>query len=146
MKRIALVIVVLFSFALTGWSLDFDRSEPLKKIGLSDDQIKKVMDISVKFNKEKKDAQLELNILRAQLEKLLASTDPDMKSVEKLLRDSVELKVKSELAEIKKRVEIRKVVGEELWNKLVVFFQKSKEMRKEKAEKNRPDKEREDRD
>jgi hypothetical protein len=49
-----------------------------------------------------------------------------MRQVEKLLRDSMEWKVKIELAEINKRVELRKILGEEKWKKLVNYLERKK--------------------
>jgi hypothetical protein len=131
-KRFILSFLVCSVFVLGANALGIERTEALKKLGLSDDQIKKVTEINQAAEKDKKDAALELNILRAQLEKMLADPNPDMKEVEKLLRNSADQKVKSELAEITRRVEIRKTIGEEKWTKLVNFLKRRNEAKKEK--------------
>jgi hypothetical protein len=123
MKRITLILVILLALTVSGtYAQNMGNFDELRKLGLTDDEIRKVTEINLATEQEKREAQLELNILKAQLEKLLAGIDPDMRQVEKLLRDSTEWKVKSELAEIKKRVEIRKLIGEEKWRKLLNFL------------------------
>jgi len=42
-----------------------------------------------------------------------------MKEVERILKESLEWKLKSELAEIRRRVEIRKILGEARWEKFL---------------------------
>ena len=54
-----------------------------------------------------------------QLEKLLIDIDPNMRDVERILKDTTEWKLKSEMAEIRRRVEIRKVMGEEKWEEFL---------------------------
>ncbi len=134
MKRITITALFLALIVSGAYALAADNFAELQKLGLSEDEIRKVTDIEITSEQAKKEAQLELNILRAQLEKLLAGADPDMKQVEKLLRDSVEWKVKVELAEINKRVQIRKLIGEEKWRKLVNFLEKRNAAKDDKAE------------
>jgi hypothetical protein len=124
MKRIAISVFLFALIAGGANAAGIDDFNDLTKLGLSEAEIRQVTDIELESEQAKKQAQLELNILKAQLEKLLADPDPDMKQVEKLLRDSVEWKVKSELAEINKRVQVRKILGEGKWKKLVNFLQK----------------------
>ena len=42
-----------------------------------------------------------------------------MSQVERLLQSSVEWKLKSEMAEIRRRVEVRKMLGEQKWGQLL---------------------------
>ena len=91
--------------------------ELLKKIGLKQNQINKIMNIMEQTARIKREAQIELNLRKAQLEKLLFPIDVDIEAVKKVLRESLEWKYKADLAEIKARVEIRKIMGEEKWNR-----------------------------
>lgn len=95
----------------------FYDPELLKEIGLKQNQINKIMKIMEETARIKREAQIELNLRKAQLEKLLFPIDVDMEAVERVLRESLEWKYKADLAEIKARVEIRKIMGEEKWNR-----------------------------
>ncbi|HUV08609.1 MAG TPA: hypothetical protein VMX75_12815, partial [Spirochaetia bacterium] len=56
----------------------------------------------------------------------------DMQEVERLLRQSLEWKMKAELAEIRRRVEIRKIFGEQRWEKFILALKHRRENREEK--------------
>jgi peptidoglycan hydrolase CwlO-like protein len=120
MKRSMFLSIILFAAAALAFGQQrLENAEFLKSIGLSGDDIKKVQDIRLQTSRDKQQAQAELNVYKAQLEKLMLSADPDMKEVERILRDSMEWKLKAELADIKGRVATRKAVGEEAWQKIV---------------------------
>ena len=129
-------ILFLFFLISSIYAQEFNNINVLKKIGLTDETIEKVIEINNRTQEEIKEAGLELNIFKAQLEKLLFSRDVNLEKVEKLLKDSLEWKLKSEMARIKKRVMIRKLMDEEQWLKLLQII-KAAEM---KAKENRQNK------
>ena len=88
-----------------------------EKLGLSDQEIEGVSTLMKKSERTRKEASLELNLVKAQLEKLLFPANADLGQVEILLRSSLEWKLKAELADIKLRVELRKLLGEERWER-----------------------------
>jgi len=96
-----------------------DDPQILRELGLQEEEIIQIMKIQGETEKVKREAQIELNLYKAQLEKILFSPDVDLEEVEKVLRASMEWKLKSELAEIRRRVEIRKIMGEERWEKFL---------------------------
>jgi len=96
-----------------------DNPQILRELGLKEEEIIQIMKIQGETEKVKREAQIELNLYKAQLEKILFSPDVDLEEVEKILRASMEWKLKSELAEIRRRVEIRKIMGEERWEKFL---------------------------
>ena len=108
---ILLSIVPLLLLAPQG----VDSPEALKKLGLDDQEIERIKEIQAAADKTIAEVRVELNLLKARLEKLLFDVNVDMREVEKLLRASMEWKLKAELAEIKRRVELRKLFGEERW-------------------------------
>jgi hypothetical protein len=105
----------LLSFNIS--AQDQEANRVLSKLGLSEDQIEKVFEIRTQTERVVRESQIELNILKAQLQKQLFKVNPDMNHVEKILRESMEWKLKIELSQIKARVAIRKLVGEEKWIK-----------------------------
>ncbi len=55
------------------------------------------------------------NILQARLQRMLIDEDPDMKQVENLLRESLELRLKEQMGRITRTREMRKLMGEDQW-------------------------------
>ena len=115
MKRVALAILIAGAVCSAAFSQQFDNPAALSRFGLTEPEIEQVTQIWIETEREIQTAQLELNILKAQLEKLLFPANVDLNAVEKVLRDSAEWKVKSELAVIRRRVLIRQVFGEDRW-------------------------------
>jgi hypothetical protein len=136
MKRIIISLILLLAVMPILVSQPWDRVGALKKLGVTEEQIKKIIEIDKEGENQKHQAQVELNLLRAQLEKVLFSVDVDMKEVEKLLRGAMDWRVKIELAEIRKRVETRKIVGETVWQELMRI---QEQKRQERVKNNRKD-------
>lgn len=115
---------------------DFGNIELLMDAGLKKEIIEKIIDINVKYQQEIQEAELELNIYKAQLEKLLFLRDVDLKKVEQLLRDSMEWKLKAEMARIKRRAAIRLLIDEDKWLHLVQYLRATRinELREKKNE------------
>lgn len=129
-------IFCFFTFILFISSLsaqDFGNKELLKDIGLNRDVIEKIMDVNVLYQQEITEAELELNVYRAQLEKLLFLRDVDLEKVEKLLRDSMEWKLKAEMARIKRRAAIRLLMDEEKWIRLVQYLRATGPVERDKG-------------
>jgi Spy/CpxP family protein refolding chaperone len=99
--------------------IPWDNNQVYDRLGLTEQQKTSIQDIMYREDKVIRESQAEININRAQLEKLLLGTDPDMAAVERLLRGTLDWKLKSEMAEIRRRVEIRKVLGEPKWEQLL---------------------------
>jgi len=119
MKKLTLIAAFLLLVVCVTVAQPIDNTEIFKKFGLNDEEIERVMAIQMETERTIQEARIELNLLKAQLEKLLFDIDVEMNSVERLLRQSIDWKLKSELAEIKRRVELRKLFGEERWVKFL---------------------------
>jgi len=119
MKRIAVLLILLAMAAGTASGQVPDIEQILKRIELSEEEIEWFTTFQAEIDHQKKEAQIELNIAKAQLEKLLFPVDADMKAVEKLLRTTVEWRLQLELTEIRWRVEVRKKLGDEKFEKLL---------------------------
>jgi hypothetical protein len=105
--------------AVHGQPIPWDNNQVYDRLGLTEQQKNSIQDIVYREDRVIRESQAEININRAQLEKLLLGTDPDMAAVERLLRGTLDWKLKSEMAEIRRRVEIRKVLGEPKWEQLL---------------------------
>ncbi len=119
MKKPTLIAAFLLLAVCVTAAQPIDNTEILKRFGMNDEEIERVMAIQMDTERIIQEARVELNLLKAQLEKLLFDIDVDMNSVERLLRQSIDWKLKAELAEIKRRVELRKLFGEERWAKFL---------------------------
>ncbi|MBA7649179.1 hypothetical protein ES703_56973 [subsurface metagenome] len=119
MKKMWLICLLLCMIAAGAFTQGIDNPQILRELGLKEEEIIRIMKIQGETEKVKREAQIELNLYKAQLEKILFSPDVDLEEVEKILRASMEWKLKSELAEIGRRVEIRKIMGEERWEKFL---------------------------
>ncbi len=128
----------LAATTLAAQAIPWEDTGLYERLGLSEQQTARIQDTIAREDKVMREAQAELNIRRAQLERLLLDTDPDMKQVERLLQQTVDWKVRSEMAAIRLRVEVRKIVGEQKWDQLLRTW-RSLRARAGRAADSRPD-------
>ncbi len=114
-----LATACLAAAALAAQPIPWDDTRLYERLGLSEQQTRSIQETVTREDKVMREAQAELNIRRAQLERLLLDADPDMKQVERLLQSTVDWKVKSEMAGIRLRVEVRRIMGEQKWDQLL---------------------------
>jgi hypothetical protein len=114
MKRYLLAVLVGLLVPLAAHAQDDETAarKYLQGIGVSETDITRVFEIQDRTRHDIRDAQLELNILKAELEKELFPDNVDMQKVQVLLQQSLQWKMKSELATIQEHVEIRKLLGD----------------------------------
>ena len=119
MKRLLLILVML-SFALSAITAQ-DMFDPrlLTKIGLTQQQIEELQEIQFQAELKIREANVEMNILKAQLEKLLLNEDPDMQQVRSTIEATLRWRVQSEIANVEARVQIRERLGSDNWGKLL---------------------------
>ncbi|HUZ17941.1 MAG TPA: hypothetical protein VMV68_06115 [Spirochaetia bacterium] len=113
MKRLLPLLMLIIAPALLQAQADQPQARKyLHNIGVSDVDITKIFQTEYQTQRQVREVQLELNILRAELEKALFPVNADMHEVQRLLNESLQWKLKSELATINARVEIRKLLGD----------------------------------
>ncbi len=127
MKKIWFISLLLCMIAAGAFAQEIDNPQILRKLGLTEEEIIQIMKIQRETQKVQIEAQIELNLYKAQLEKILFYPDVDMKEVEKILKASMEWKLRFELAKIRRRVEVRKIMGEERWEKLLRVWKMDKQ-------------------
>ncbi len=115
MKKLFALLIILFVTAVWVSALEIITEDQLLELGLSENQIAQVLEIQNTYRNQIREAALEMNVYKAQLEKMLYSENPDMDKVRKLLEESLKWRLQSEMAAIKERTETRKVLGEEKW-------------------------------
>ncbi|MBT3273339.1 MAG: hypothetical protein HN368_09305, partial [Spirochaetales bacterium] len=87
----------------------------MQRIGLTELEIESVVKVFEDTELIIQEANLELNIYKAQLARLLFPKDVEMREVEKLLSQSYEWQMKRQLAQIRRQVMTRQILGDERW-------------------------------
>ncbi len=97
------------------WAQDFPEDALLKRLDIEEAEYDRILEINRSTQMAAQEAAAEQKILQARLEKLMLDPDPDMREIEELLRESLEWKLKMEMAHIKQSIETRKILGEDRW-------------------------------
>ena len=116
MKKI--LVITMFLLTINAFGQQIGESL-LKRIGVTEENIEIILKINEETQLVIREAQLELNLYKAQLERLLFPIDVELDDVEDVLRKSLEWKLKSEFATIASRVQIRKLIGDEKYKKVL---------------------------
>jgi Spy/CpxP family protein refolding chaperone len=83
-----------------------DPEQMKKQFNLTDDQVSKIDEINLKYQKEHLDLRGKMEPKRIELKKLLLEDKIDLKKVESILKELSEYQVQSRLLMIKQRIEI----------------------------------------
>lgn len=124
MKNILILLLMLTPALLIGQ--DFTNQRLVRFLELTESEVAELTDLQFQRNRIVEEAQLEQNLIKAQLEKLLFPPDADLRAIERKMEESLTWRLKVEMANITLRVEARKLLGEERWRK---FLQAQREMR-----------------
>lgn len=113
MKKISWLLLFAFLPALIyAQDIQTQARHYLTRLGVANAEISRIIDIQMQTRTQVRRAQLELNVLKAQLDQALFPVNVDMNKVQRLLEQSLNWKMKAELARIRERVEIRKILGD----------------------------------
>jgi hypothetical protein len=118
MKR-SLVITILFfavSF-LQAQTLSGERL--LQSLGLDDDEIEQVLEVEREAAVRIQRLRADLDVQKAELARLLLDESPDMRLVERNLRESADIEVQIRIVGIERELAIRRIVGTERWTRIV---------------------------
>ncbi|MGC9313299.1 MAG: hypothetical protein ACP5IA_11460 [Sediminispirochaetaceae bacterium] len=113
-KTVVLCIVIAVAATVAG-AQDFQEEALLKRLDIEEAEYDRILEINRSTQMTAQEAAAEQKILQARLEKLMLDPDPDMREIEELLRESLEWKLKMEMARIKQSIETRKILGEDRW-------------------------------
>ena len=119
MNRLMLLCVLVLVAAGAAYSQDWDNPELLERLGLEEAQMEKIRGIFEETEKLIREARLEIDILRAQLKKLLFQEQVNMREVERLLRQSLDWELKERMAQIRRQVELRELLGDGRYARLI---------------------------
>ena len=124
MKRLMIVLVLGLLAAGFSYSQDWDNPEILERLDLKEAEVQETQEIFEKTEREIREARLEIDVLRAQLRKLLFQEQVDMREVERLLRQSLDWEFKERMAQIRRQVELRELLGDAKYARMTQAFQR----------------------
>lgn len=115
MKNIltAFLVVIVCAGAVT--AQDLQEEEILKRMNVPEATMEKLQELNRETMMFVRTTGAEQKILQARLERFLLEREPDMKQIETLLRESLELKLNVELKNIERTRKMQRLLGEELW-------------------------------
>ena len=118
-KRLMLVCMLVLLAAGAACSQEWDNPELLERLGLEEAEMERIRGIFEETEKLIREARLEIDILRAQLKKLLFQEQVNMREVERLLRQSLDWELKERMAQIRRQVELREPLGDGRYARLI---------------------------
>jgi len=127
MKKIIIAVLLTCSLAAAGFSQDFNNPQIMEKLELTQEQVTQLTRIYEEALKTIREAQLDIDIERAQLKKLLFQSNVDLRQVERRLKSILDLEFKLRLAEITREVKARKVIGDKKWAQLIREMRRTRE-------------------
>ena len=124
MKRLSLAVVLVLLVAGLAPAQDWENPELLERLNLDEQQIEQIREIFESTEREIQAARIEIDILKAQLRKLLFEAEVNMREVEQLLRRSLEWELKARIAQIERQVELRELLGDKRYARLSEAMQR----------------------
>jgi len=111
-KRAVLIVVLVLLAVGFSYGQDWDNPEFLERLDLDEEEAQRIGEIFEETEREIRQARLEIDVLKAQLRKLLFEEQVNMREVERMLRQSLEWELKERLAQIRRQVELRELLGD----------------------------------
>ena len=145
MKRLIIFAVLGLLAAGFSYGQDWDDPEVLDRLDLKEDEVEKVREIFEETEREIREARLEIDVLRAQLRKLLFQEQVNMREVERMLRQSLDWELKERLAQIRRQVELRELLGDAKYARLTQVVERRRMLQQEQERRLREEPERAER-
>ncbi len=119
MKRKVVAVLLLALAAGAAFAQTDEDRRTWQRLGLSEEQIGQVREIFERTDKVVREARAEIDVLKAQMRRLLLNEPVDMQQVEKQLRAGLEWEYRLRLAQIRRQVDLRRVLGDETYARLM---------------------------
>jgi Spy/CpxP family protein refolding chaperone len=126
-KKTIIVLFLTAFLAAAGFAQDFNNPQIMEKLGLTQEQVTQLTSIHEEAEKIIIEAQLDIDIERAQMKKLLFESNVDLRQVERRLKSILDLEYKLRLAQITREVKARKVIGDKEWARLTQMIRARRE-------------------
>lgn len=105
--------------AAAGFAQAGQERQVWQELGLSEEQIDQARAIYESTRKSVREARAEIDVLRAELRRLLLREPVDMAQVQRQLRASLEWEYRLRLAQISRQVELRRLLGDRDYARLM---------------------------
>jgi len=119
MKRVLLATLLILAGAGLAFSQDRVETPLLERLGIPQEDIERIEELRYEAQKTIQEAEAELAIYRARIRKILLDAEADLREVEKLLREAMNYELKIRLTQIEQELKMRRLLGEENWDKIV---------------------------
>ena len=111
MKKSIFIFMILIITATAVFAQNIFDPRLLTQVGLSAEEIEEIQDIQFQTEQRIKANNAEINIIRAQLEKILLEQHPDMETVREMIEAAARWRSENEIANVEARVQIRQKMG-----------------------------------
>ena len=145
MKKLIFIVVLGLLAGGFSYGQDWDNPEALGRLGLDQGQVEKIREIFEQTEREIREARVEIDVLRAQLRKLLFEEQVNMREVERLLRQSLDWELKERMAQIRRQVELRQLLGDAKYARMTQAEERRRLTQEEQERRSREEPERTER-
>jgi len=119
MRRGVLAVLLLSLCAALSFTQEVGDRQLWQRLGLTEQESEQVLAVFDRTEQTIRQSRLEIDVLKAELKKLLFQEKVDMQEVEKLLRGSLEWEYRLRLAQITRQVELRRLLGDRKYARLM---------------------------
>jgi hypothetical protein len=134
MKKLLMIFVLTLLAVGFTYSQDWDNPQLLERLGLDEEEAEQIREIFEKTEREIREARIEIDILKAQLRKLLFEEQVNMREVERQLRQSLEWELKERMAHIQRQTQLRELLGDAKYARLVETIERQRRYQFEEQE------------
>jgi hypothetical protein len=129
-KLLVIVVLGLLAAGFAGGQ-DWDDPDLMKRLGLEEQQMEKIRELFEQTERQIRQARIEIDILKAELRKELFQEQVQMSEVERLLRRSLDWELKERMAQIRRQVELRTMLGDARYARLMERFETRRRFQEE---------------
>ena len=113
--------------------------ELLLRLGVTEEEMAQLQELDSSARAATREARVELEIVTARLKRALLPAEPRMREVEELLREAMDWEFRIRLAEIRRQVRIRQVLGDERYTRIRELVRWRQEQQRLLQQQNRTD-------
>lgn len=108
-------VAVLVSAGAQTDRIDRDNIAILQRLELNAQELQSIVNIQKEYLDSRKMPQAELDVIRAQVTRELLADNPDLGAIERLIRTGLDFEVTIRMAEIKRELAMKNVLGDRRW-------------------------------
>jgi hypothetical protein len=124
--RFFIVAILTCVFLGQAFGTNFNNMDALKKAGCSEKDAGDIIAIEEKSSSEIDSYKTEIKSIKAQLKDLELPAEMDVAKADKLLRKLYDVEYKEDLAKFTKDAKIKKILGQERWDKALKLLKNKK--------------------